>query len=546
MESESTTKITQQELQTNFPPEKSSAENPAVDPRRWWRKMVPPGRAIGTALATIVAMTPVEALTQESNIQVMPHTAQTETLPTQPQQARTITVRSLRAILEWSREGDKYSIPSIDTTSEPNYTLPDSLTSEIPQLRERNPIAFLDIAQYLKHVPNLSQEITKAQEREPELFLGVAKYLRDVPALNLAEEISKASKHAPNALLNNIAFFGDIPGLNLAEIIIKAAEKNPSSLFANAENIKDIAGVNIVELLSKAAERDSSALLFAAPYLKDIPGFDLVEQVSRAAEQHPYFFVHIATDLKPTLPEQIWSILVEKSFAIKPDFILKSGYKDILNGIINPQLESTRILKTIKNPKATVFLSDMVRHGMSEEQALEIINDRSRLLKEIIRIKSEPDHIGRITIEESLKFLSLEQIQQINSLHEEPDSKRFAPINNFTSAELYTLMVYGEEEIFTSTFNGIFNRLLEKMRQEKLNGQQLLEQVGHNKFRTFIKETAGFNRLNEFLAIMSKDDSSRLLANVVKDLEKASDKLAQATTVADIFSMVFNPEQLKV
>jgi len=107
-------------------------------------------------------------------------------------------------------------------------------------------------------------------------------------------------------------------------------------------------------------------------------------------------------------------------------------------------------------------------------------------------------------------------------------------------------MTYGEEEIYTSSFNGMFSRLLGKMNQENLDGKKLLEQVGQNRFRTFIKECVGFNRLNEFLDTMDGKSVQRLLADIITNLDTAEDKLAQATAVADIFSMITDPKMLGV
>ena len=51
--------------------------------------------------------------------------------------------------------------------------------------------------------------------------------------------------------------------------------------------------------------------------------------------------------------------------------------------------------------------------------------------------------------------------------------------------QLYTLIVYSPEEIFTSTFNGLYKRMLEKM--DTTSGFELLENNNFNRFRIFIK-----------------------------------------------------------
>ena len=70
-----------------------------------------------------------------------------------------------------------------------------------------------------------------------------------------------------------------------------------------------------------------------------------------------------------------------------------------------------------------------------------------------------------------LHIKSLEYVRTINDLHDEKNMNvRFAGVNGFRAKELYTLMVYSQEEIFTSTFNGLFERMIKQMKDEKKSG----------------------------------------------------------------------------
>jgi hypothetical protein len=149
-------------------------------------------------------------------------------------------------------------------------------------------------------------------------------------------------------------------------------------------------------------------------------------------------------------------------------------------------------------------------------------------------------------VERELSGISLRIVQNINGLHNAPDAIRFASVNSASRQELYTLMVYGEEEIFTSSFNGLFTRLIARMQRDNIQGDQLLQELGYNKFRTFIKLCAGFNRLNEFLSTMDKGSQEQLLKQFASNIEQEKNMLEQATTVADAFSMIQDPAILKV
>ena len=109
----------------------------------------------------------------------------------------------------------------------------------------------------------------------------------------------------------------------------------------------------------------------------------------------------------------------------------------------------------------------------------------------------------------------------MNELHDEKDpKKRFACIDDFNWKELYTLLVYSEEEIFTSTFNGVFERLIFRINQDKISGDKMLELVKYNKFRTFIKICANFNALGDYLKTMPKDQSRLLISKFTNNLNK--------------------------
>ena len=57
----------------------------------------------------------------------------------------------------------------------------------------------------------------------------------------------------------------------------------------------------------------------------------------------------------------------------------------------------------------------------------------------------------------------------------------------WTAREIYCLIVYGEAEMFTSSYRGVFDRLIARMHQEALTGDELLSQVHDTRFRIFIK-----------------------------------------------------------
>jgi hypothetical protein len=163
--------------------------------------------------------------------------------------------------------------------------------------------------------------------------------------------------------------------------------------------------------------------------------------------------------------------------------------------------------------------------------------DPQQYLSALIDLSLRQDPIAIKDIQDELKIKSLEWVRDVNDMHDIQDSNiRFAPVNSMSAEQLYTLIVYSPEEIFTSTFNGLFERML--MRMQEKSGYQLLEQVRFNKFRTFIKLCSGYNALNKFLSTMSKEQAKTLFQRFIYTLATDEKGLEDAVNVADTFGSI--------
>jgi len=392
-----------------------------------------------------------------------------------------------------------------------------------------------------------AREIMALAESDPIEFFGRIPEFKENSKLNLAPYVRRARQKAPEIFFNNIDLLGDIPGLDLLAEIKIAAHDDPGGFYLNIQNLRNIPGLDLAEQTKEAAAASIAhpwVFLNTVQYIPKDISVNLTPEVISICNNIPQRFIGSAHKLKNVMAPAEWQEQLEKSFALDPEAI--KSYGKILKDIKQPKLDSTRVLQTINDWQASLLLNEMVKHGLSEERALEITKNENELFKTLVKIKSEPDHVGQLTVEKNLQNTGLRITQRVNDLHEKPDAIRFKSVNDASPEELYSLMVYGEEEVFTSTFNGFFNRMIAGMRDKKLSGEELLKRVNNNKFRILIKECANFNRLNEFLKTMDEKNAHALLTGIVKDLDAAEDKLAQAATVADIFGVITDQETLIV
>lgn len=129
-------------------------------------------------------------------------------------------------------------------------------------------------------------------------------------------------------------------------------------------------------------------------------------------------------------------------------------------------------------------------------------------------------------------------INTINALHDEPDAVRFSILQSLTPQQLYYLCVQGEEEIYTSSYLGVFKAIFNG--KPPITGDELLMSVRFDHFKKWIKMAAGYNTLDAFLATMKPGNADVLLKAFVNGLDKTN-SLEDAVDVADSYGSITNP-----
>jgi hypothetical protein len=173
---------------------------------------------------------------------------------------------------------------------------------------------------------------------------------------------------------------------------------------------------------------------------------------------------------------------------------------------------------------------------MKIEDAEALARNEDVYYAKLVELRKKQDILGSYSVDQELGDRSLSQIRQINLLHDENDAMRFASVNKSSAEELYSLMVYSQDEIFTSTFLGLYKRFMQ--RRPDSSGYGFLKRMGMNRFRTFIKMCAGYNSLMPFLQTMQGFERVALIDQIVKGLDKTGGNLAPAVEVADIYGSI--------
>ena len=134
-------------------------------------------------------------------------------------------------------------------------------------------------------------------------------------------------------------------------------------------------------------------------------------------------------------------------------------------------------------------------------------------------------------------------INPINNLHDESNlAVRMKAIQPLNAADLYYMIVTGENDIYTSSYKHSFNRMLQLM-GSKPRTDSLLLAVNFDHFRKFIKMAANYNKLDTFLKLMPPPRAELVMRGFVSNL--GNNNLEDAVDVADAYSSITDKNLLQ-
>ena len=220
----------------------------------------------------------------------------------------------------------------------------------------------------------------------------------------------------------------------------------------------------------------------------------------------------------------------------------------VSNSIRNSKNSWMMVLVKIYNEvgmrsRAYSFLDDIYKKKISINTADSYGNESNIYLKKLIAMIGRKQVAARFTIEKELQELSLKQIREINDLHEEKEEKRFMSLQSLSASEIYTLMVLGESEVYTSTFIGLYKRMQAKIKEQSF--YEFLEEQNFFKFRLFIKMCSSYNTFHLIFDKLSVDERSKLFRKFCEGLETDNGNLENAVTVADTYGSLKDEEAKK-
>lgn len=126
-------------------------------------------------------------------------------------------------------------------------------------------------------------------------------------------------------------------------------------------------------------------------------------------------------------------------------------------------------------------------------------------------------------------------VTKINDLHSSTDAARFQSVQTLRPQDLYYIIVSADEEMYTSTYLGLYKRLLGHFKDQAADS--VLSLVHNDKFRKFMRIAATYNTLSDFLHHMPQENSRQLIHLFIADIENSDEEeaISDAVDIADAF-----------
>jgi len=197
------------------------------------------------------------------------------------------------------------------------------------------------------------------------------------------------------------------------------------------------------------------------------------------------------------------------------------------------------------------FLDNIVNGKMTIEEIDAVKDDAEAYYK--LLVKTQMEYVRRaLNHDTAFEFAGLtarlekkareDFVNVINGLHNESAEVRFRSIQSLNAQELYYLAVSSDGSIYTSSFvKGVYPLMMKK---SGYRGDSLLMLLNFDKYRKFIKMSAGYNTLSDFLASFPKkksaddeSDAEKLMKAFVGKLEQGNG-LEDGVDVADSYASI--------
>ncbi|MEC8738505.1 MAG: hypothetical protein VXX63_01355 [Bacteroidota bacterium] len=270
------------------------------------------------------------------------------------------------------------------------------------------------------------------------------------------------------------------------------------------------------------------------------------EVIFAASDKYPYLVLRQFGRMvnKPWSQPLLSKISNESPIHLKGYLSSQNKVRMVFNQLKTPAAQTIRRIyaRYGSRSKTYLLLDDLINNRCEMEEANQIVLDEEKLFKRLIFLKYKKNVYANQSIEDELRDIGLKTIRKINDLHDKPDAARFRSLAKMDAEMLYTLAIYSEEEIFTSTFLGLYKRLKPKIMQN--SNYEFVHYLGLNHLRTWVKMCANFDVLDDFVLRMSPWEKKAMFKHLFEGLSTQNGDLKGAVTLVNTYGSLRNEKNI--
>ncbi|HMK27423.1 MAG TPA: hypothetical protein VK483_15430 [Chitinophagaceae bacterium] len=193
------------------------------------------------------------------------------------------------------------------------------------------------------------------------------------------------------------------------------------------------------------------------------------------------------------------------------------------------------------------FLVPLAEKKITADQILEKRMDVTGYFQLLVNtIKNElaehgdPAFLFHSSLRKGIKQKSLSfYVNSINELHSSADNIRFASVKGLRPEDLYYILTSCEDELYTSSYLGLYRRLMEQLKDHPVDS--IFQIVQYDNFRVFMRMAANYNTLGDFLNRLPQTGAAKLLERFISGIETDTNTgLEKAMDIADSFTCLMN------
>lgn len=319
-----------------------------------------------------------------------------------------------------------------------------------------------------------------------------------------------------------------------------------NALFESAyQVIRSLHNKNLIPYIKE----NVSKALYANAGLFDTDKVAMSTLMEGMADKYPEILIKKIRNLQH---EVAADVIVTKTAPKNPKIILNFATstaveREIVRRNTDPYVRAiVKIADSCSTPlKGIFFIDEYFKGKISLNEINKITSDQELYFKKMIEMRQVYFNTElRKIYDRELTHEASRYVSTMNELHDASDAVRFKIADKLNPTELYYIIVYGNDDLYTSSFLGCFNRLMSRMKPQ--SGSQFLDSIGKDKFRTFIRLCANYNTLSDFLKTMKPEEKDILMRDFVTGLDKTLEgDLEGATDVANSFGSIADSTLMK-